>query len=297
MSSVAMALTRYGANYNPGQLNDWLKSHSGYASGNLIVWGAVRSLGLSAATGMGLTSDALAATLAAGKPVIANVNSGGHWVLVTGNAGGGNFYVNDPGYTRSTYAFSAMMPGRFVVYTPVTATVRSVQASPSAEGEEGSQEVPVDSSEDETDTQVFERVGEDGARELHIVQHSAEGQKEDVFPIGTEVHQDATAPISVEVRVRLRRRGQGHLLVSKKPTAVSKSRMRPGPVQAGKQRNGPKQVQYGKQKGGPKAVMASKQKGGPKAVMASKQKSGPKQVQSGIPKHTGNPGPVQGNHN
>lgn len=46
MTSVAMALKGTGHNFNPSTLNSWLKSHGGYASGDLFVWGSVNSLGL-----------------------------------------------------------------------------------------------------------------------------------------------------------------------------------------------------------------------------------------------------------
>ena len=46
MSSVAMGLAGVGKNYNPGTLNDWLKGHGGYVSGDLIVWGSVSPIGL-----------------------------------------------------------------------------------------------------------------------------------------------------------------------------------------------------------------------------------------------------------
>lgn len=46
MSSVAMALTGIGHNYNPSTLNQWLKSHGGYVSGDLFVWHSINSLGL-----------------------------------------------------------------------------------------------------------------------------------------------------------------------------------------------------------------------------------------------------------
>lgn len=36
---------------------------------------------------------------------MANVNNGGHWVLVTG-VGDGYATVNDPGYDRGTYRFN-----------------------------------------------------------------------------------------------------------------------------------------------------------------------------------------------
>lgn len=42
--------------------------------------------------------------LAAGHGLVANVHNGGHWVLLTGCAGGGVYYVNDPGYSTDTYS-------------------------------------------------------------------------------------------------------------------------------------------------------------------------------------------------
>jgi hypothetical protein len=46
MSSVSMALAGCGKSYNPDTLNTWLKGHGGYVSGDLFVWGSVKSLGL-----------------------------------------------------------------------------------------------------------------------------------------------------------------------------------------------------------------------------------------------------------
>ena len=44
--------------------------------------------------------------LSLGHGIVANVNNGGHWVLLTGCKGGGVFTVNDPGYSRTTYSMS-----------------------------------------------------------------------------------------------------------------------------------------------------------------------------------------------
>jgi len=217
MSSVSMALSKFGAAYNPGTLNSWLISNGGYASGNLIVWDAVRPLGLTAATSVSFDATGLANTLAAGKPVIANVNSGGHWVLVTGNAGSGNFYVNDPGYTRSTYAFSEMMPGRFVVYTAV-ARVQSVRGGDASS----------DASDDELAVQLFTDVDTVGKRTVRIVSHSADGTAQTtVYPEGNQVHQPATALLPTELRRRRRRRRGGMSDLLK-------------PVNGSKPKNGPR---------------------------------------------------------
>ena len=45
LSSVAMALAGIGKSYDPGTLNVWLKSNSGY-SGTSINWASVKNLGL-----------------------------------------------------------------------------------------------------------------------------------------------------------------------------------------------------------------------------------------------------------
>jgi hypothetical protein len=47
ISSVAMALTGCGHNYNPGTINTWLKNNGGYVGGDGLVWGSVSKLGLS----------------------------------------------------------------------------------------------------------------------------------------------------------------------------------------------------------------------------------------------------------
>lgn len=126
ITSVAMALnyknvTISGAATTPKNFNVWLKGNGGY-SGDLIVWGAVPKLS-SAVTFQGrytgntsLAASTLRTYLDAGnKAVIANVRSGGHWVLLTNHNGGTVFNVNDPGYTQTTYNYSDMVG--YAVYT------------------------------------------------------------------------------------------------------------------------------------------------------------------------------------
>ena len=103
MSSVSMALSGCGKNYNPDTLNTWLKGHGGYVSGDLFVWASVNSLGLSY---VGKVANAnIAASLSAGEIVILNVHSGAHWVLATGMSGS-TISVNDPGYATTSYTLS-----------------------------------------------------------------------------------------------------------------------------------------------------------------------------------------------
>lgn len=114
MSSAAMALSGTGHSYNPGTLNSWLKTHGGYASGDLFVWTAINKLGL---TFKGRVSNSeIKHNLDAGNVVILNVHNGGHWVLAHGYSGD-NILVNDPGYSTSSYSLSGIVNGNTGVYT------------------------------------------------------------------------------------------------------------------------------------------------------------------------------------
>ena len=56
-----------------------------------------------------MSQGALQNSVAAGQGVIVNVRNGGHWVLVTGYAGGSTFYVNDSGFASTTYTYGEMV--------------------------------------------------------------------------------------------------------------------------------------------------------------------------------------------
>ena len=103
-----MALAGTGKNYNPSTLNTWLKGHGGYASGNLFVWGSISPLGLSFQGFIGNSN--IASSLSAGNVVILNVHNGGHWVLAT-SMSGSTIYVNDPGYSTTSYTLSQIVAG------------------------------------------------------------------------------------------------------------------------------------------------------------------------------------------
>lgn len=113
MSSAAMGLAGIGKGYNPSTLNTWLKSHGGYVSGNLFVWGSINSLGL---IYEGKVSNSqIKSELDKGKVVILNVHNGGHWVLAKGYSGD-NILVNDPGYSTASYSLSQIVNGQTGVY-------------------------------------------------------------------------------------------------------------------------------------------------------------------------------------
>jgi hypothetical protein len=107
MSSVSMALaglgkSLYGQSPNPGTFNAFLNSYGGYY-GDEFEWGSVARFGLYY---QGQTTDkaTINRNICANNVVILNVMNGAHWVLATGVAPDGTYYVNDPGFYRSTYA-------------------------------------------------------------------------------------------------------------------------------------------------------------------------------------------------
>jgi len=115
-----MALTAAGESISPGDLNSWLNAHGGFTHGDWIIWGAINGLGgmKLVASYSSLSLASLEALVDSCHPVVVNVRDRTHYVLVTGNAGGGNFYTNDPGsHPAPVYAYSGM--SQFVVYTSV----------------------------------------------------------------------------------------------------------------------------------------------------------------------------------
>eukprot|EP00027_Filamoeba_sp_ATCC50430_P003969 CAMPEP_0168557804 /NCGR_PEP_ID=MMETSP0413-20121227/9626_1 /TAXON_ID=136452 /ORGANISM="Filamoeba nolandi, Strain NC-AS-23-1" /LENGTH=124 /DNA_ID=CAMNT_0008588871 /DNA_START=242 /DNA_END=616 /DNA_ORIENTATION=- len=121
-----MALYSHGikvnktASTNPDTLNRWLIQNNGYANTDLIIWSSVEALG-----GVTLyeyksnseeTPSKIQNYLSKCYGVIANVRDGSHWVLVTGweDNNSNTFYVNDPGFSTTTYPYSEML--KFVVY-------------------------------------------------------------------------------------------------------------------------------------------------------------------------------------
>lgn len=135
MSSTSMAIggkdiTVAGHSSNPGSLNSWLKANGGYTSGNDLIESVIPKVD---PRHISWPADAMHPTnnipvahiveyLKQGRPVIANVMKGAHFVLVTGwegseqlqtNVRGGDayagvdtLYVNDPGFNRDTYSYS-----------------------------------------------------------------------------------------------------------------------------------------------------------------------------------------------
>ena len=132
MSSISMAIhgkdipipANTSSHYvpsNPGTLNTWLRDNDGYTMGNDLKESVVPGINPAhiswPASGMHTTNDipmsGIQAMLKAGRPVIANVMHGHHFVLVIGwdTVDGDTLYINDPGFTRTTYSYSQDVVG------------------------------------------------------------------------------------------------------------------------------------------------------------------------------------------
>ncbi len=104
MSSTAMILATKGININPSSLDDWLSNNGGYANGCDLIWRSIDAYGVTSFQGIEFADEsAICNGLAQGHGIVANVNNGEHWVLLTGCLGGGVFTVNDPAFSRTTY--------------------------------------------------------------------------------------------------------------------------------------------------------------------------------------------------
>ena len=119
MTSAAMALAGHhikvsGSGATPANLNAWLRSHNGY-SGNLLISSAIVNIDRSHISWPSdahhpkndVSLSAIQKMLKDGRPVIANVNNGGHFVLVTGwnSSNPDQLAVNDPGFSRASYSY------------------------------------------------------------------------------------------------------------------------------------------------------------------------------------------------
>ena len=103
-------LATKGIDINPFTLDDWLAYNGGYYDGCDLIWASIDAFGVTSFQGMETADEeAICNGLAQGHGIIANVNNGGHWVLLTACAGNGVFYVNDPGYDRQTYTMGEIL--------------------------------------------------------------------------------------------------------------------------------------------------------------------------------------------
>jgi hypothetical protein len=57
----------------------------------------------------GMSQATLQSAINSGHGIVVNVRNGGHWVLVTGHAGGSTYTVNDPGFSVGSYTYGEMV--------------------------------------------------------------------------------------------------------------------------------------------------------------------------------------------
>ena len=99
---ASLGKTIYGVQSSCESLNRFLKNEGGYY-GNLLIWGVVDKLKVTAYEGQISGTANIQAAIRKNKIVVLLVNNGRHWVLATG-FNGNTFTVNDSGYDRTTYS-------------------------------------------------------------------------------------------------------------------------------------------------------------------------------------------------
>ena len=107
ITCASMMLKYFGFDTDPLRLNAWLKANGGYHNSNWFVWDSLKSYDnrISFAYRYEYAAlDKIDAQLAAGRPVIVNVDMipgtpvmDEHWILVVGKVDG-SYIVNDPWY-------------------------------------------------------------------------------------------------------------------------------------------------------------------------------------------------------
>ena len=109
VTSVAMILKYYGVPTDPGELNNYLRDNSGYASGCLIIWDKAddRSGGSVIYAGRYDSNIPNQVTweIDHGYPCVGGLN--GHFVVITGYSDS-LYYINDPSSSSSTISKSSI---------------------------------------------------------------------------------------------------------------------------------------------------------------------------------------------
>jgi hypothetical protein len=128
MSSISSALAGRGIlvdgkNSDPGTLNAWLRNNGGYDKNNDLEEAVIPKLSTRVSwtcswcgafrNATSFTISDIALQLEQGHVIIANVDSGHHFVLVTGyNVTHDTVYVNDSGFTRNCYPMNQVVGWR-----------------------------------------------------------------------------------------------------------------------------------------------------------------------------------------
>jgi hypothetical protein len=126
MSSVSMSLNGFNilvgnTTADPAVLNAWLQQNDGYSGDNELDEAAIPNINPALITwptdGMHRTNDlpieTIRAYLLKSRVVIANVDDGRHFVLVTGFSyeNSDTFFINDPYFNVTSYSYSQDIVG------------------------------------------------------------------------------------------------------------------------------------------------------------------------------------------
>jgi hypothetical protein len=105
ITCASMMCRYFGIDIDPAGMNAWLKANNGYQNSNWFVWGSLNKLDNRISFGYRYqyaALDKIDAELAAGRPVIINVDMvpgtpvmDEHWVLIVGKVDG-SYIINDP---------------------------------------------------------------------------------------------------------------------------------------------------------------------------------------------------------
>jgi len=123
LTSTTMALYKYNTVVNndiayPPNLNNWLIANGGYVQKDLLVWASISKLGTLCMLKyvQSLSISEIKTDIQNCWPIVINVRSGSHWVLVIGydDSDSTIVYVNDPAYSNTYYALSGV--SNYVVY-------------------------------------------------------------------------------------------------------------------------------------------------------------------------------------
>jgi hypothetical protein len=150
MSSIASALAGHGIlvdgqSSNPGTLNAWLRSNGGYDKNNDLEEGVIPKLSARVSWTCGwcgafrnatvFSIGDIAQQLEQGHVIIANVDAGGHFVVVTGyNVTDDVVFVNDSGFTRNCYPMSQVVGWRIFEMDAASAACNGYSVAARAPG-------------------------------------------------------------------------------------------------------------------------------------------------------------------
>ena len=115
ITSVSMYCAARGWGGNPAKMNEYLRKNGGYSGGCNIYWAAPnKPCGISFQAVETPTYSTVCSGISKGHGLVANVNGGRHYVLVTSCAGNNVYNTHDPAH--GTKQFSPGSVVRFIVY-------------------------------------------------------------------------------------------------------------------------------------------------------------------------------------